>query len=96
MNDPYLMAMAKKYIWWEAPKDAVEFPDRVIAQVMNLGDWPDVQQLVSHAGEPRLPAVVTHAEAGWFTARSWHYWHYRLGLSDIDHAPPKLPETRIS
>jgi hypothetical protein len=39
--------MAKKYIWWEAPEDAVEFPDRVIAQVMNLVDWPDVQQAVT-------------------------------------------------
>ena len=92
MNDPYLMAMAKKYIWWETPEDAVEFPDRVIAQVMNLGDWPDVQQLVSHAGEPRLPAVVTHAEAGWFTARSWHYWHYRLGCLILTMRPPGSPK----
>jgi hypothetical protein len=23
-----------------------------------------------------------HAQAGWFTSRSWSYWHYRLGLVD--------------
>jgi hypothetical protein len=27
--------------------------------------------------------------------RSWTYWHYRLGLSAVDHVPP-LPVRRQS
>jgi hypothetical protein len=29
-----------------------------------------------------------------FDARSWHYWHYRLGLAEPDKVPP-LPSRVI-
>ena len=32
-----LMALARKYIWWKTAEEAVEFPYRVFAQVMNSG-----------------------------------------------------------
>jgi len=42
-----------------------------------------------------LIEVLTHAEIGQFTPRSWTYWHYRLGIADIDQVPP-LPSRRTS
>jgi len=30
-----------KYIWWKTPDEAVEFPERLLAQVMSIGDWDD-------------------------------------------------------
>jgi hypothetical protein len=90
-----LEKFARKYIWWKTPKDAIARPERIVAQVMNIGDYDDVQSLVHQAGVPYLCEVLTHAEAGQFDARSWTYWHYRLGLSDPGKVPP-LPERRFA
>lgn len=90
-----LKPFARKYIWWKAPEEALAMPERVIAQVMNIGDYADVQVLVSQVGDELLREVLTHAEAGQFNERSWAYWHYRLGLSHVDHVPP-LPVRRFA
>lgn len=90
-----LERFARKYIWWKVPEDAVGRPERIVAQVMNIGDYDDVQSLVHEAGLPYLRDVLSHAEAGQFDARSWTYWHYRLGLSDPGEVPA-LPERRLT
>jgi hypothetical protein len=41
-------------------------PERVIAQVMNIGDYADVQSLASQVGDEALRDVLTHAQAGQF------------------------------
>ncbi len=89
-----LKPLASKYIWWKTPEEAVVMPERVIAQVMNIGDYADVQALVSQVGDEVLRDVLMHAEAGQFNERSWAYWHYRLGLSSVDHVPA-LPVRRF-
>jgi hypothetical protein len=90
-----LKSLASKYIWWKTPEEAVVRPERVIAQVMNIGDYADVQALVSQVGDEVLRDVLTHAEAGQFNERSWAYWHYRLGLFRVDHVPA-LPVRRFA
>jgi len=70
-------------------------PERVIAQVMNIGDHSDVQILASQVGDEALREVLAHAEAGQFNERSWAYWHYRLGLSSVDDVPA-LPVRRFA
>jgi hypothetical protein len=87
ISQEWLKPLASKYIWWKTPEEAVGMPERVIAQVMNIGDYADVQALVSKVGEVVLRDVLTHAEAGQFNERSWAYWHYRLGLSSVDDVP---------
>ncbi len=82
-----LKQLAGKYIWWKTPDEAVAMPERVIAQVMNIGDYADVHALATQVGEDVLRAVLTHAEAGQFSARSWAYWRYRLGLAGVDQVP---------
>jgi hypothetical protein len=82
-----LKPLASKYIWWKTPEEAVGMPERVIAQVMNIGDYADLQLIATLVGDEVLREVLTHAEAGQFNARSWTYWHYRLGLAEIDNVP---------
>lgn len=77
-----------KYIWWKTPDEAVAYPYRLIAQVMNIGEWDDVCALVKLVGDDVLRDVIANAEIGWFNERSWHYWHYRLGLAEVDCVPP--------
>ena len=90
-----LQPYARKYIWWKTPDEAVRFPHRIIAQVMNIGTFDDVQALCSQIGEAPLRSVVLNAEAGEFNARSWHYWHYRLGLAKLGEVPG-LPVRKLA
>lgn len=89
-----LQHFARKYIWWKTPEQAVATPERVIAQVMDIGDWDDVQALAEDASDDVLRDVLRHAEAGQFHARSWAFWHYRLGLAKLGQVPP-LPARRF-
>ncbi len=70
-------------------------PERVIAQVMNIGDYADVQALATQVGDDMLRQVLAHAEAGQFTERSWAYWHYRLGLANVGQVPA-MPARRFA
>jgi len=90
-----LMNLAKRYIWWKTPEEALENPEQIMAQVMNLGDWDDACHLVDCVGKKALRQVVRNAEIGMFNERSWHFWHYRLGLSDLEKVPP-LPVRRLT
>jgi len=90
-----LKPFARKYIWWKTPEEAEELPQRVMAQVMNIGDYADVQALVAQVGEDVLRDVLMQAEAGQFNDRSWAYWHYRLGMAAIDQVPA-IPSRRFA
>lgn len=83
-----LKRYASKYIWWKTPEDAIAMPERVIAQVMNIGDFDDMQALAHQVGDALLRDVIKHAQAGQFDERSWAYWHYRLGLAELERLPP--------
>jgi hypothetical protein len=89
-----LTELARRYIWWLPPEEAMDYPARVAAQVMNIGVFQDTARLAESVGDDCLRAVVRQAEAGQFNARSWHYWHYRLGLAEPGHVPP-LPVRHI-
>ncbi len=82
-----LKRLASKYVWWKSPEEALGTPERVIAQVMNIGDYDDVQALAASVGDDALREVLIHAEAGQFNERSWAYWHYRLGLAGVGQVP---------
>ncbi len=95
INREILKPLAGKYVWWKTPDQAVDMPERVIAQVMNIGDYADVQYLAAKVGDAVLREVLTHAEAGQFHERSWVYWHYRLGLASVEDDIPALPTRRF-
>ena len=90
-----LLRFAAKYIWWKSPEEAIRTPEKIAAQIMNLGDYEDVQALAKAVGDDYLAHVLQRAEAGQFNDRSWAYWHYRLGVSRPGQVPA-LPERRIA
>lgn len=89
-----LKDLAEKYIWWKTPKEAMAMPERVIVQVMDIGDYADVQALADLLDDDDLRHVLIHSEAGQLSERSWVYWHYRLGLADVESVPP-MPERKV-
>jgi hypothetical protein len=66
-------------------------PERIVAHVVNIGDYDDVQTLATLVGDDYLRAVLRQSEIGQFTPRSWVYWHYRLRLAEPDQVPA-MPE----
>lgn len=94
LNESLLSRLARKYIWWLPSEQAAKMPQRVIAQVMNIGSYDDVQKLVNTTSDEYLREVLAHAEIGQFNERSWSYWHYRLGLAEPGAVPP-LPARRL-
>jgi hypothetical protein len=90
-----LRPLASECIGWKTPGEALALPERAIAQAMNIGDYDDVRALVRQVGDAVLRQVLADAEAGQFTARSWAYWPYRLGLARIGHVPA-LPVRRVA
>ena len=79
-----LIRLAGRYIWWKKSEDAVRFPDRVLAQVMDIGTFEDCRAVRTAFGDERLRQVMCGAEPGWFRARSWAFWQAVL---DFDAGP---------
>ncbi|MDP2195356.1 MAG: hypothetical protein Q8J72_05135 [Rhodocyclaceae bacterium] len=90
---PLFERLAARYVWWQSPREAALQPRRIITRVMELGDYADVEALDDAVGEVALRDALLHAEVGEFSPRSWHYWHYRLGLARLGEVPP-LPQRR--
>jgi hypothetical protein len=91
----YLQRLARRYNWWQTPEIALQFPSRLVAQVMNLGTLADITQLSQKLGDERLRRVLNLAEAGQLTPRSWHYWHYRLNKVKPGQVPA-VPRRQIA
>jgi hypothetical protein len=92
-----LRELAARYVWWKTPDEAMRFPERVAMQVMNLGTWEDATAMVAATGEDYLRGLLQGAEAGQLDARSWNYWHYRLGLAEYGvKAVPPMPARKTA
>jgi hypothetical protein len=83
-----LRPLAARLIWWQPAQQSLRHPDRVIAQVLELGTFEDGEVLRQALGDRRLAQVLKRAEPGWFSPRSWTDWQQKLGLADSGSIPP--------
>lgn len=90
-----LKRLARRYVWWKTPDDALEQPRRIVAQVMNIGTWDDAESMRRELGDEVLRDALAHADAGQFNARSWAWWHYRLDVAQPGALPP-LPQRHLA
>lgn len=74
----FLTHAARRYIWWETANGAMAFPQKILAQVMNIGVWGDMCRLVELFSQEDLLNVLNAAEIGQFNEKSWHFWHNRF------------------
>lgn len=88
------MPLAAQLIWWQPAEQSVRHAERVSAQVMDIGEYESVLKLRRCLGDARLAQVLQRAEAGWFSPRSWTYWHRMLGATPTGPVPP-LPRRRF-
>lgn len=84
-----LLPFAKRYVWWKTPEEAIQYPNRVIAAVMDKGDWKDVIALEEAVGHEAMKEALHLASVGEFRAKSWHFWHKRLYDAHANVPPQK-------
>jgi hypothetical protein len=80
----FLEKAAARYIWWKTPNEILAYPQKIFAQVMNIGVWDDIYKLVELFPREDLLDVLNSADIGQFNERSWHFWHNR----SADKIPP--------
>lgn len=83
----FLFQMAQRYIWWKKPELSITQPNRVLAQVMELGTMDDARTLINLFSKDEIQDVLRNAEIGWFSPKSWNHWHRYCNLET-----PSLPE----
>jgi len=79
--------LARRYLWWpgtSGPHSAA----RSVAQIMNLGTYEDIMRLEALVPPAALTRLMSNAQPGWFSPRSWEFWRGRLG-ADLPDDPPK-------
>ncbi len=86
-----LEALARRLIWWKPPAETLDRPERLIAQVMTLGTWDDIQTARRQWGDDGFRRVLALPPPGVFDKRSWNYWHVVFNLSPV----PPLPVRTI-
>jgi hypothetical protein len=82
-----LFQLARRLVWWKPPEEALKVPERLVAQVMTLGTWDDIQLAKQHWGIEAFRRVLAAPPPGVFDRRSWNYWHVVFGISPT----PPLP-----
>ncbi|MHB8460882.1 MAG: helix-turn-helix domain-containing protein [Candidatus Limnocylindrales bacterium] len=83
--------MARRLIWWQPARATLKEPARLIAQVMAVGSWEDMEFVESIFGEAAFRDVLGKASPGVFGPRAWAYWHARLGYKRT----PPLPKRAV-
>lgn len=76
-----LRSLARRYVWWLSPGEALARPNFIATQVMEMGDYDDVLKLEATLGREALVRALREAEPGRLSERSWIYWHHRLGVA---------------
>lgn len=93
-SDTFLLKMADRYGWDMQRGDALANPDRIILRVLDIGALEDILACERIIGRGKLAEIVQGSDAGALRPKSWDFWHYRLGISDIASPPPPPPTRR--
>ena len=86
-----LERVASRLIWWKPPEEALESPNRFLAQVMTYGTVEDLAIARRHFPEAAFREVLAAAPPGVFDPRSWSYWHLVFGIEPV----PELPRREL-
>jgi hypothetical protein len=79
--------LARRYIWWQPPTEALAHRDRFLCQLMQLATLEDMRAARAIYGDDAFRAALRAAPPGILDPRSWNFWH----LFYFASPPPPLP-----
>lgn len=85
------IALAKRLVWFEAPEQALADPVRFLAYAFARATHEDMNVLRRYLTEADFCEALSKAPPGIIDARSWCYWHVRLGL----YPAPTMPQRKF-
>lgn len=91
-----LKRFAQRYIWWQPPEESLRSPDRILLQVMEIGEWEDCLAMMSGFSRDHLEAALGAGTAGTLSPKSWNFWHIRLNVGEPGNPPPLPPARRVA
>jgi hypothetical protein len=84
-----LEQLAKKYVWWQAPAEALKHPQVLLCQLMQLGTWSDVREVRSLVGDAAFKDALQRAPPGLLDRKSWNYWNLFYGFVPVPPMPTR-------
>ena len=82
-----LRAVARRIVWFEAPEEALRDPVRFLAYAAARATHADMRVIRAHVSDDEFREALDCAPPGIIDARSWAYWHSKLGR----WPPPAMP-----
>lgn len=90
-----LKRFARRYIWWRTPGESLRSPDRILLQIMEIGEWEDCLAIMNGFPRERLVEAVRAGTAGTLSPKSWNFWHIRLYVGEPGKPPPPPRRDRM-
>jgi hypothetical protein len=85
MDPSTARALARRYVWWQAPEETLADVPQLLRQIMRLGTPSDYAAAVEIWGRDVFRDALVTAPAGALDERSWYFWRRHFGLPE---APP--------
>jgi hypothetical protein len=90
VSSDVLLELARRYVWWLPPTEALARPHLLLCQLMQLGTAEDVGLARGLVGDDAFRDALRSAPPGVLDAKSWNFWHLVL-LGQPPPPPPSRP-----
>ena len=84
-----LQTIAQRVIWFEKPAQALSDPVRFLAYAMTYALHQDMGVIRRYVTDDDLREALDNAPPGIIDARSWSYWHLKLGRFPAPELPTR-------
>ena len=86
-----LLRVARRMVWFKPAEEALADSALFLSYAMTYGTVDDLRVVRAHYTDDELRRALRSGLPGIFDARSWAYWHARLGVEPV----PDLPVRRL-
>ena len=86
-HPPELLAVAKRMVWFKPPAATLADDVFFLNYLMVYGTLEDLTVARQRYDDDDFRRALRNALPGIFDARSWAYWHARLGLGSAPARP---------
>ena len=84
-------AVARRIVWFEEPKEALDDPVRFMAYAMARATHADMKVIRQYVSDADFLEALEKAPPGIIDNRSWAYWNSKAGR----YPAPPLPQRRF-